>query len=391
MNEMSAFNAARRRSSLDFNWSAEFESAQYESEYVYGPLISERRQSELFYPSTAESFSTFGYGLDPAGVNGSTMSGGTMYESSTSTIGMIPEYFSPELFHQMQNGAQQQQQQQQAHWAAYSVTAIPQSPIPKLANDMTGFVPPAYHPAAYVPQMATWHHQTQQVSAEVRSDSPTTTTCSHSSYNSDDDYNADEVDDDDDDDEEYKEPTRRSLRYSAPNVPTQNMSDWARYSEGDSEDLDEEDMERKMTQSKKGVYRCNHCSDKFNTMEQFYNHIAAQGVDRQYKCTVLSCPWSRVGFPNRNECNRHIKHQHAGSMYPCPYELCTKKFPRKDSRNRHVKLVHEKPDSRLNMKLERKRIEAEARLRRTAESSRTGGSRFKQTLKKKKSIARLQK
>ncbi|KAJ8099821.1 hypothetical protein POJ06DRAFT_238581 [Lipomyces tetrasporus] len=104
----------------------------------------------------------------------------------------------------------------------------------------------------------------------------------------------------------------------------------------------------------------------------------------------MSCPWSRVGFPNRNECNRHIKHQHAGSMYACSYSWCPKKFPRKDSRNRHEKLVHEKPDSRLNRKLEKKRMEEEAKTRRLAEAnSSAGAGRFKNMLKKKKSMSRL--
>ncbi|KAK9324193.1 hypothetical protein V1517DRAFT_256699 [Lipomyces orientalis] len=39
-------------------------------------------------------------------------------------------------------------------------------------------------------------------------------------------------------------------------------------SEGADED-DDESMEDKMARSKKGVYRCNHCPEKFNTMEQF--------------------------------------------------------------------------------------------------------------------------
>ncbi|ODQ73656.1 hypothetical protein LIPSTDRAFT_104182 [Lipomyces starkeyi NRRL Y-11557] len=77
-------------------------------------------------------------------------------------------------------------------------------------------------------------------------------------------------------------------------------------------------------------------------------------------------------------------------MYSCSYSWCPKKFPRKDSRNRHEKLVHEKPDSRLNRKLEKKRMEDEAKARRLAEVNPSAGvARFKSMLKKKKSISRL--
>ncbi|KAK9480535.1 hypothetical protein V1514DRAFT_271310, partial [Lipomyces japonicus] len=113
---------------------------------------------------------------------------------------------------------------------------------------------------------------------------------------------------------------------------------------------DERMFEQNMTRTKKGVYRCNHCPKKFNTMEQFNTHIETEGVERPFKCTTLACPWSKVGFPNRNECRRHIKHQHEGATFSCTYAFCNKTFPRNDSRNRHEKLVHEKPDSRLNKK-----------------------------------------
>ncbi|KAK9470937.1 uncharacterized protein V1510DRAFT_355493, partial [Dipodascopsis tothii] len=105
-----------------------------------------------------------------------------------------------------------------------------------------------------------------------------------------------------------------------------------------------------MAKTKKGVYRCNHCAGTYTTMELFHQHILAEKVGRPFKCSEPSCPWSTVGFPNRNECSRHIKHQHEEAKYACSYPWCTKKFVRKDSRNRHEKLVHEKPDSRLNRK-----------------------------------------
>ncbi|KAK9496061.1 hypothetical protein V1508DRAFT_378648 [Lipomyces doorenjongii] len=287
---------------------------------------------------------------------------------------------------------------------------------------------------------ATHGSSTRRYESE-ESASPLTTTSQSSNSMSEEEEAEDEDDDEDDgdDDEEYTEPVsrrscgiprRRSARqFVDPDIshslqtmpyhgdfvdpgalheflptlalPSGHNTQWSaqQYSEeegiddDDSQEADEDDdesMEDKMARSKKGVYRCNHCPEKFNTMEQFYNHIEAEGVDRPFKCSETSCPWSRVGFPNRNECNRHIKHQHAGSMYSCSYSWCPKKFPRKDSRNRHEKLVHEKPDSRLNRKLEKKRMEDEAKARRLAEgNSPAGVARFKSMLKKKKSISRL--
>ncbi|KAK9458987.1 uncharacterized protein V1516DRAFT_666640 [Lipomyces oligophaga] len=114
---------------------------------------------------------------------------------------------------------------------------------------------------------------------------------------------------------------------------------------------------------KKGLYRCTHCPKKFPTLDLFYNHIEEEKIERPFKCKVAKCPWSKVGFPNRNECSRHIKHQHSKSGYKCTYEWCTKTFPRKDSRNRHEKLVHERPTSRLNRKIAKARAQHEARER----------------------------
>ncbi|KAK9457869.1 hypothetical protein V1511DRAFT_491095 [Dipodascopsis uninucleata] len=149
-------------------------------------------------------------------------------------------------------------------------------------------------------------------------------------------------------------------------------SEYDEMNDGDDTEIESDSgkdtLAAKMTRNKKGVYKCNHCSEKFNTMEQFYTHISTANVARPFKCTDQSCPWSRVGFPNRNECSRHIKHQHHGARYACSYEWCTKKFPRKDSRNRHEKLVHEKPDSRLNRKLMRRRLEEEKKMARNIES-----------------------
>ncbi|KAK9370893.1 hypothetical protein V1509DRAFT_559781 [Lipomyces kononenkoae] len=62
-----------------------------------------------------------------------------------------------------------------------------------------------------------------------------------------------------------------------PSVPdihwtAEQYSDGEGVDDDDSQEADEDDdesMEDKMARSKKGVYRCNHCPEKFNTMEQF--------------------------------------------------------------------------------------------------------------------------
>ncbi|KAK7205604.1 hypothetical protein BZA70DRAFT_295378 [Myxozyma melibiosi] len=145
----------------------------------------------------------------------------------------------------------------------------------------------------------------------------------------------------------------------------------------DSLDEDEDDdsipIETKMAQTKKGMYRCSHCSRKYATMYLFWEHIEQEKLPRPFKCTKKSCPWSLVGFPNRNECSRHIRHQHEQARgFSCSYAWCTKKFHRKDSQNRHIKLVHQKPDSRLNRKIDKKRREEEARERKRLESGKRG-------------------
>ncbi|KAK9488186.1 hypothetical protein V1527DRAFT_494345 [Lipomyces starkeyi] len=143
--------------------------------------------------------------------------------------------------------------------------------------------------------------------------SPLTTTSQSSNSMSDED----EADDDDDDDE-YTEPVsrrscgiprRRSARQfmdpgishslqampyhgdfvdpgalheflpalALPSVPNtqwsaEQYSEEENIDDDDSQEADEDDdesMEDKMARSKKGVYRCNHCPEKFNTMEQF--------------------------------------------------------------------------------------------------------------------------
>ncbi|KAK9434387.1 hypothetical protein V1505DRAFT_396821 [Lipomyces doorenjongii] len=165
---------------------------------------------------------------------------------------------------------------------------------------------------------ATHGSSTRRYESE-ESASPLTTTSQSSNSMSEEEEAEDEDDDEDDgDDEEYTEPVsrrscgiprRRSARqFVDPDIshslqtmpyhgdfvdpgalheflptlalPSGHNTQWSaqQYSEeegiddDDSQEADEDDdesMEDKMARSKKGVYRCNHCPEKFNTMEQF--------------------------------------------------------------------------------------------------------------------------
>ncbi|CAN6604699.1 hypothetical protein TRVA0_002S04544 [Trichomonascus vanleenenianus] len=113
--------------------------------------------------------------------------------------------------------------------------------------------------------------------------------------------------------------------------------------------------------TKKGVFRCSHCGDKFPRLIQFAAHIDEAHVPRPFPCSDRSCPWSIIGFSKRSENSRHMKHQHAPHrLYGCEYATCLKSFSRKDSLKRHLMLVHDNSMSRRNKKL---RILAEKKRR----------------------------
>ncbi|KAK9383767.1 uncharacterized protein V2V93DRAFT_362681 [Kockiozyma suomiensis] len=183
-------------------------------------------------------------------------------------------------------------------------------------------------------------------------------------------------------DQKYTSATREEELDGSEDVVEDEDEDEEEEDDDNFDDNDFMSIEDKMAQTKKGLYRCSHCPQKFATMYLFWEHIKHKNLPRPYKCTKASCPWSLVGFPNRNECSRHVKHQHDQARgFSCVYSWCLKKFHRKDSRNRHIKLVHQKPDSRLNRKLDKKRKEEEARERRRAEG--TKGRRSLKTRNKR--------
>ncbi|ODQ82235.1 hypothetical protein BABINDRAFT_10701 [Babjeviella inositovora NRRL Y-12698] len=125
---------------------------------------------------------------------------------------------------------------------------------------------------------------------------------------------------------------------------------------------------------KKGTYKCTHCSDSFITLMDFAKHIDRYGIKRQHKCPILECPWKVIGFTRQPELRRHCRSQHAicwdstrsrdaltkGEIpklrdlrHGCTVTHCGNTFKRRDLLQRHIRLVHENPESRFNIRMEK--------------------------------------
>ncbi|KAG7932400.1 hypothetical protein KL934_003843 [Ogataea polymorpha] len=139
---------------------------------------------------------------------------------------------------------------------------------------------------------------------------------------------------------------------------------------------------------KKGSsYKCSHCTEQFNTVESFILHLEKYKLVRSNKCPVKDCPYRIIGLPRKPELRRHCLSQHSETLENllrlkfqegiepdvrtlskpknnesevdpkkkkpnvCPREGCGKKFRRKDSLQRHERLVHENQNSRFNQRL----------------------------------------
>lgn len=122
---------------------------------------------------------------------------------------------------------------------------------------------------------------------------------------------------------------------------------------------------------KKGIYKCTHCSEMFKELIDLARHFDEHKIGRHHKCPFEDCPWSILGLPRRAELRRHCAAQHAYVIkYPddkseshegyisaekicCQYDFCDRLFKRKDSQQRHEKLVHLNPSSRFNKRIEK--------------------------------------
>ncbi|CAI2002574.1 hypothetical protein SEUBUCD646_0G03060 [Saccharomyces eubayanus] len=123
-------------------------------------------------------------------------------------------------------------------------------------------------------------------------------------------------------------------------------------------------------QTKRGSYRCSHCSDNFPTILMFAAHLDKFNLRRPYTCPIKQCPWKILGFLQATGLRRHCASQHRGELdvemekslnlrvekYPglsCPFSICQKTFKRKDAYKRHVAMVHNNADSRFNKRLKK--------------------------------------
>ena len=123
-----------------------------------------------------------------------------------------------------------------------------------------------------------------------------------------------------------------------------------------------------MKKQKRGSYRCNHCPEMFSTILEYAEHMDMFGIRRKYHCPFIDCPWKILGLPGRSDLRRHCAIQHKDQLSDdlrtslnlkddvyittrCPNKYCGKAFRRKDAYNRHIAIVHNRPDSRFNKRL----------------------------------------
>lgn len=100
---------------------------------------------------------------------------------------------------------------------------------------------------------------------------------------------------------------------------------------------------RASTKTKKGLYKCSHCSGKYTTLLTLAEHMDDHSLYRPFLCRERNCPWSIVGFQKRSEWARHCRHQHVDeARFKCP--SCGRPFVREDSLKRHYKVIHESPN-----------------------------------------------
>lgn len=121
----------------------------------------------------------------------------------------------------------------------------------------------------------------------------------------------------------------------------------------------------------KSPYQCSHCNRDFATIIDLAIHFDRCKITTAHKCPFEACPFQYVGFSRKADLRRHcltkhfekgklnerinldVKHILKSLIYSCNYENCGKNFYRKDSLQRHMKLVHDNENSKFNKKLKK--------------------------------------
>lgn len=120
---------------------------------------------------------------------------------------------------------------------------------------------------------------------------------------------------------------------------------------------------------------CTHCNQRFDSILQLGHHFDKYKVVTPHKCPFDSCPYFLIGFARKAELRRHCltKHFEKGKLtqsinqnikqvlnnliYSCKIDNCGKYFYRKDSLQRHLKLVHENENSKFNKKMKKNQLQ----------------------------------
>lgn len=120
---------------------------------------------------------------------------------------------------------------------------------------------------------------------------------------------------------------------------------------------------------------CTHCNQRFDSILQLGHHFDKYKVVTHHKCPFDSCPYFFIGFARKAELRRHcltnhfekgkltqsinqnIKQVLNNLIYSCKIDNCGKNFYRKDSLQRHLKLVHENENSKFNKKMKKNQLQ----------------------------------
>ncbi|KAK9457384.1 hypothetical protein V1511DRAFT_453366, partial [Dipodascopsis uninucleata] len=111
---------------------------------------------------------------------------------------------------------------------------------------------------------------------------------------------------------------------------------------------------------KRRIYRrtqfsCSHCTKRFSVadLNEYCDHVIKYGIQRPYKCSESSCPWSIIGFQRKLERDRHHTRKHGVPRYECRFwagpdnekfpgsKICTTQWHADaGNRTRHERSVH---------------------------------------------------